>query len=781
MKKFFTLIFCMYCALGAAADPCENFYANFGFSNAAGSLSVQFNNTSSGNYTNVLWTFGDGSQSDSANPAHNYTTEGEYQICLTIENEACHSETCKMVSIPEELTPTPCEAAFTFTVNNGVVAFANQSVTGLTVGNHYQWTFGDGTSGDGFDPHHTYTASGTYTVCLLVWNNETNCEDQICQTITIALTPTPCEAAFAFTVNNGVVAFANQSVTGLTVGNHYQWTFGDGTNGDGVTPTHTYTASGTYTVCLLVWNNETNCEDDVCQTVTIALTPTPCEAAFTFTINNGVVAFANQSVTGLTVGNHYQWTFGDGSTSDGFDPHHTYTASGTYTVCLLVWNNETNCEDQICQTVTIALAPTPCEAAFTFTVNNGVVAFANQSVTGLTVGNHYQWTFGDGTSGDGFDPHHTYTASGTYTVCLLVWNNETNCEDQICQTITIALTPTPCEAAFAFTVNNGVVAFANQSVTGLTVGNHYQWTFGDGTNGDGVTPTHTYTASGTYTVCLLVWNNETNCEDDVCQTVTIALTPTPCEAAFTFTINNGVVAFANQSVTGLTVGNHYQWTFGDGSTSDGFDPHHTYTASGTYTVCLLVWNNETNCEDDICHTVTVEITPIPIVTCEANFVFETDGLVAFFNSGSSTTSLGEIMHYVWNFGDGTQSDNPNAIHTFTETGNYEVCLTISTNTECSDVYCTVVHVEGQPINDLRINPNYINGGLLNASLMLLNPQTVHLSLTNAMGQDALNSRQSFSAGYNSLQLGTDELPAGVYWLSVQFENGFTMTQKLVKF
>ena len=529
MKKFFTLIFCMYCALGAAADPCENFYANFGFSNAAGSLSVQFNNTSSGNYTNVLWTFGDGSQSDSANPAHNYTTEGEYQICLTIENEACHSETCKMVSIPEELTPTPCEAAFTFTVNNGVVAFANQSVTGLTVGNHYQWTFGDGTSGDGFDPHHTYTASGTYTVCLLVWNNETNCEDQICQTITIALTPTPCEAAFAFTVNNGVVAFANQSVTGLTVGNHYQWTFGDGTNGDGVTPTHTYTASGTYTVCLLVWNNETNCEDDVCQTVTIALTPTPCEAAFTFTINNGVVAFANQSVTGLTVGNHYQWTFGDGSTSDGFDPHHTYTASGTYTVC------------------------------------------------------------------------------------------------------------------------------------------------------------------------------------------------------------------------------------------------------------LLVWNNETNCEDDICHTVTVEITPIPIVTCEANFVFETDGLVAFFNSGSSTTSLGEIMHYVWNFGDGTQSDNPNAIHTFTETGNYEVCLTISTNTECSDVYCTVVHVEGQPINDLRINPNYINGGLLNASLMLLNPQTVHLSLTNAMGQDALNSRQSFSAGYNSLQLGTDELPAGVYWLSVQFENGFTMTQKLVKF
>ncbi|MBK9458403.1 MAG: PKD domain-containing protein [Sphingobacteriales bacterium] len=659
------------------------------------------------------------------------------------------------------------------------MSFANQSVTGLNVGNHYQWTFGDGTSSDDFDPNHTYTTSGTYTVCLLVWNNETNCEDQVCHTVTIALTPTPCEAAFTFTVDGGVVAFANQSVTGLNAGNHYQWTLGDGTSSDGANPTHTYTTSGTYTVCLLVWNNETNCEDQVCHTVTIALTPTPCEAAFTFTVDGGVVAFANQSVTSLNAGNHYQWTFGDGTNSDDFDPNHTYTTSGTYTVCLLVWNNETNCEDQVCHTVTIALTPTPCEAAFTFTVDGGVVVFANQSVTGLNVGNHYQWTFGDGTSSDGFDPNHTYTASGTYTVCLLVWNNETNCEDQVCHTVTIALTPTPCEAAFTFTVDGGVVAFANQSVTGLNAGNHYQWTFGDGTNSDGVNPNHTYTTSGTYTVCLLVWNNETNCEDQVCHTVTIALTPTPCEAAFTFTVDGGVVSFANQSVTGLNVGNHYQWTFGDGTSSDDFDPNHTYTTSGTYTVCLLVWNNETNCEDHVCHTVTIELAPV--ATCEANYVFETDGLVAFFNSSTSSTSLGDIVHYVWTFGDGTQSDNPNPIHTFTETGIYEVCLTITSNTDCSDTYCTSVVVEGQPVNDLRINPNYVNNGSVNAVLMLLNSQTVHVSLLNPLGQDVLNATQSFEAGYNNLQLDTDVLPAGVYWLSIQFNNGFTMTQNLVKF
>ncbi len=84
------------------------------------------------------------------------------------------------------------------------------------------------------------------------------------------------------------------------------------------------------------------------------------------------------------------------------------------------------------------------------------------------------------------------------------------------------------------------------------------------------------------------------------------------------------------------------------------------------------------------------------------------------------------------------------------------------------------------MNDLRINPNYVNNGSVNAVLMLLNSQTVHVSLLNPLGQDVLNATQSFEA-VNNLQLDTDVLPAGVYWLSIQFNNGFTMTQNLVKF
>jgi len=47
-----------------------------------------------------------------------------------------------------------------------------------------------------------------------------------------------------------------------------------------------------------------------------------------------------------------RWTFGDGQTSNLVNPSHTYTANGTYIVCLHIY---TPCgQDEKCDTVTIA-------------------------------------------------------------------------------------------------------------------------------------------------------------------------------------------------------------------------------------------------------------------------------------------------------------------------------------------------------------------------------------------------------------------------------------------
>ena len=62
-------------------------------------------------------------------------------------------------------------------------------------------------------------------------------------------------------------------------------------------------------------------------------------------------------------------------------------------------------------------------------------------------------------------------------------------------------------------------------------------------------------------------------------------------ADFTYTYNNGVYQFVNNSTNATT----YLWDFGDGSTSTEFEPQHQYSVSGNYTVTLIA---ESNCGSD---------------------------------------------------------------------------------------------------------------------------------------------------------------------------------------
>ncbi len=47
-------------------------------------LKVSFSNTSSGEYTDSLWDFGDGNSSQVDNPRHTYKEAGVYTVSLTI-------------------------------------------------------------------------------------------------------------------------------------------------------------------------------------------------------------------------------------------------------------------------------------------------------------------------------------------------------------------------------------------------------------------------------------------------------------------------------------------------------------------------------------------------------------------------------------------------------------------------------------------------------------------------------------------------------------------------
>lgn len=87
--------------------------------------------------------------------------------------------------------------------------------------------------------------------------------------------------------------------------------------------------------------------------------------------------------------------------------------------------------------------------------------------------------------------------------------------------------------------------------------------------------------------------------------------PAPATASFTF-LNGSGSTFA---FTGMTSGSNVSWfwDFGDGGTDSVQNPLYTYAASGTYTVCLTV-TDENNCVTTECQPLTaVGIDEIPFI------------------------------------------------------------------------------------------------------------------------------------------------------------------------
>jgi chitodextrinase len=119
----------------------------------------------------------------------------------------------------------------------------------------YRWDFGDGTTGEGPMPTHVYEPLPIATVTLEVTDDSlatSQCETFV--VIDACYPPPSCDAGgpYATTVGDTLVFDASgSSGTGYPIVS-YEWTFGDGSTGIGLSPRHAYTAEGVYTVTLLV-------------------------------------------------------------------------------------------------------------------------------------------------------------------------------------------------------------------------------------------------------------------------------------------------------------------------------------------------------------------------------------------------------------------------------------------------------------------------------------------------------------------------------------------------
>lgn len=493
-----------------AGNPCI-INANFTSSSGANGL-VNFNNMSTGTVvgTTYSWNYGDGATSINFSSPHTYSANGSYVVTLTANNN--FSTSCVSTNTAIVVVNSICNlvANFTYTLgSNGLVNFSSTSV-GTNSTTSYVWNFGNGQFSSGLNltnVSQTYTANGTYVVTLLdsIAFSFPACMSQNSQTIAISNIPNPCNlsANFSSSGSNGAFNFTNTS-TGMSAGVSYFWNFGDGATSSNTSPSHSYSLAGSYNVTLVANNNYTySCVST--KTSIVAVGFCSLVAYFTSTpVSNGQVSFNNGS-TGIIGGTTYTWNFGDGSTSSVFSPSHTYTSGGAYVVSLLANNNGSlvACSNSYTNVVTVSVCS--LAANFSHTVGaNGFVNYSSNS-TGTTGAGTYYWNFGDGFTGTGISPSHTYLTGGAYNVFFNV--NDTTmfgfCHDSIVQSINITSLPCNANANFSLNPTNTPQYWTATPSYPWNVTNAV-WNWGDGSSSTGLYTSHNYSVAATYTVCLTV-------------------------------------------------------------------------------------------------------------------------------------------------------------------------------------------------------------------------------------------------------------------------------------
>jgi PKD repeat protein len=359
----------------------------------ANTRSLQFFNTSYGDYTFSAWDFGDGTTSTQHDPLHTYAEGGFYLVTLTISDSmnTCTSTITEYVQVGQ--TVVGCENYFYYFFQDSLTAeFTGFLIDSMYTALSYEWDFGDGTYGTGQTVTHTFSMNpngwNVFIVCLTTVATDytgVTCTSVSCQEVYLGFPPppSPCESYF-IPMNFTSLTVDFEGFTLSQFPTEYTWDFGDNTTGTGQAVSHTYPQEGIYFVNLHTVDAN-GCAFDYGMEVWVGTFPIGCDNWFYYTQEDSLTfSFTGEHYwydSTNVVQTEYFWDFGDGTTGYGQNITHTFNGNpanggSVYLVCLSTSSytaDGDSCFAYSCQEVWIS--SNPSFAIFgTVILTNGVVA-----------------------------------------------------------------------------------------------------------------------------------------------------------------------------------------------------------------------------------------------------------------------------------------------------------------------------------------------------------------------------------------------------------------------
>jgi PKD repeat protein len=678
--------------------------------------------------------------------------------------------------------------------------------------------------------NHLYAQTGNYNVCVNI-HYDGGCQAQKCHPVQVGR-PDTCHADFERIPSAGANPLLAYYKALPQHNNNRKpskvcWIFGDGrdtcinypeTYTGQYVVSHTYLHPGQYQVCVQI-TYYGGCVASKCKPIQIGQ-PDSCAADFEriqSTGTNPLLAYykALPSHNNNRKPSKVCWTFGEGGRGDTcinysetytgqYVTSHTYLHPGQYQVCVQI-TYFGGCVAYKCKPIQIGI-PDSCGANFERIPSptadprrayyRALPWHSNNNKPSRIC-----WTFGDGqdtcinytASYTGqYVVAHNYQQTGLYQVCVNILYFG-GCEAHNCRPVQIG-NPDSCSADFERGPNPGTSPLTI-GLKALPWNNNNRkpsrvcWTFGDGRdtcinypeNYTGLyNVVHTYPHPGQYQVCVNI-RYYGGCEASRCKPIVVP-TPQPGCAVTLFEITPSITSLV-RGFMAIPTSNppsnkpvRVCWYFGDGQDTcimvDTVQPHpfftisHTYPGPGVYHACVSVLF-QGGCTAYNCREVNILGNPR---ICGG---YMTDSLIGprayNFRGFSIHAPNDQVIGFHWTFGDGTSANGQTVTHTYSQPGNYPVCLIINTQLGCETRICRPLHVQGNNQPALILSPNPVIN-ILHVDFFSTHTEQVNIRILNITGNVVRNYVRNVTVGPNNWTYDLSSLLPGVYSFVVQSPN-----------
>lgn len=278
------------------------------------------------------------------------------------------------------------------------------------------------------------------------------------------------------------------------------WTFGDGATGTGATVQHAYSSPGTFLVGVTVVDG-TNSSTNTATTVQVVPALTAAPTATPDPTEVGVGTTFAAGLTGGAGSSTYNWTFGDGSSSDAAVAEHTFRAAGTYAVNVTA-SDYGGSVTRASVSLTVAPALSVSISMDPAAPDLGQLTNFSANISGGVGSYRISWAFGDGGIGGNLSQiSHIYTTDGPFDPVVTVIDSaggRANASTTVNIALNLSVIGNWSMGAAPLPVSFG------SHVRGGHPGYRYAWSFGDGATSAVAAPSHTYDEAGYFQANLTV-------------------------------------------------------------------------------------------------------------------------------------------------------------------------------------------------------------------------------------------------------------------------------------